>query len=307
MDLTLQQLRMLREVASHGTIAAAAESMGYTPSAVSQQLSALERALDHAVLRRVGRNVQLTDAGRVLVRHAIELLDGVEAARVAVEQSSTEVCGELLLTVYESVAATLLPAALSLLAERYPDLHVRTRQMDPDVAIDALTRGDADLAFAIHYPHAPEAVRDDVVRTAVVSDRFRLAVPVDDPIRGPSVELSSLAGRKTIASPTHASCGRCVMVACRAAGFEPDVVHELDDYPTALRLVAGGHGISMIPDLGLEDVPAGVRIVDIEPSVTRTIQLASRRSSADRPAIAAVIDAVADVVAARRSAPRLVG
>ena len=292
MDMSLQQLRMLREVANRGTIAAAAESMGYTASAVSQRLGGLEKSTGVAVLERVGRNVRLTDAGRELVRHADRLLRGMEEAQVAMERVGGEVKGVLDLTVYESVAATLLAPLLELLSSRYPDLHLRTRQFDPDAALDALAAGDIDLAFAIDYRHAPAAPRDDVVRYSVAEDRFHVAVPADDPLEGPVVALADLADRRFIASPPALSCGRCIVTACRDAGFEPNIVHQLDDYPTSLHLVAAGQGISLVPDLGLTYVPSGVRILGLDPPLSRTIQLAYRSASENRPAVVAVREAL---------------
>jgi len=292
MDMSLQQLRMLREVANRGTIAAAAESLGYTASAVSQRLGGLEKSTGVAVLERVGRNVRLTDAGRELVRHADQLLRGMEAAQVAMERVSGEVRGILELTVYESVATTLLAPLLQLLSSRHPDLHLRTRQYDPDAALDALAAGDFDLVFAIDYRHSPAMPRDDIVRFSVAEDRFHVAVPADDPLDKPVVALADLADRQFIASPPALSCGRCIVTACRDAGFEPEIVHQLDDYPTSLHLVAAGQGISLIPDLGLGYVPPGVRILDLDTPLSRTIQLAYRRASEDRPAVVAVREAL---------------
>jgi DNA-binding transcriptional LysR family regulator len=300
MDISMQQLRMLREVANRRTIAAAAESLGYTASAVSQQLAALERSTGVAVLERVGRNVRLTDAGRELVRHAGELLAGMEAARVALEQVNREPRGELEVTIYESVAATLLPPLLARLAVRYPDLHLRTRQADPDLAIDALAMGDIDLAFAIDYPHAPAPKRADVIRFSVLDDRFHVVVADDDPIQEPVVALADLAGRPFISSPPALSCGRCVVMACRSAGFEPDVVHQLDDYPTTLHLVAARQGVALVPDLGLVQLPAGIRTIELDPPLSRTIQLAYRTASAERPSIAAVRLTLQELVAELR-------
>jgi DNA-binding transcriptional LysR family regulator len=298
-DLTLQQLRMLRELASAGTIAATADSLGYTPSAVSQQLSALERAVGQPLLERVGRNVRLTDAGRVLVAHAHTVLDQVEAAQTALSQVNADVRGEIALTVYESVATTLLPSMLTILDTRHPDLRLRTRQVEPGPAVDMLARGEIDMAFTIDYPHAPTAQRDDVVQFAVADDHFHLVVSDDDPVRGHTVALASLTGRSMIAASPESSCGQCILVACRSAGFEPDLVHQLDDYATAMHLVAAGHGIALIPDLGLQWMPPGVRVIDIDPPVRRTIQLAYRRASADRPAVRAVRDVAVEVAAAR--------
>jgi DNA-binding transcriptional LysR family regulator len=297
MDITMQQLRMLREVAKCKTIAAAAESLGYTASAVSQQLANLERSTGVAVLERVGRNVRLTDAGRELVRHAGDLLAGMELARVALERVNSEVRGELEVTIYESVAATLLPPLLARLAQRYPDLRLRTRQADPDKAIEALAMGDLDLAFAIDYPHAPAPPHPEVVRYSVLDDRFHLVVAHDDPLREPVVSLAGLAHRPFIASPPDLSCGRCVVMACRKAGFEPDIVHQLDDYPTALHLVAAGQGVALVPDLGLVWMPAGVRTIELDPPLSRTVQLAYRRTSAERPSVAAVRMTLDELVA----------
>lgn len=289
MDLTLLHIRMLCAVANHGTIAAAAEALGYTPSGVSQQLAGLERAVGQPVLERVGRNVRLTDAGRILVDQGADILDRVDAALTDVARSTTTVAGTIVVTVYESIAATVLADALSELHHEYPELSVRTRQMEPDAAVEAVQRGDVDLAFAIDYSNAPAPQHPDVVRFALIHDRFRVVVPEDDPLPTDTVTLSQLSHRRLIASPPDTSCGRCVLAACRAAGFEPDVTHELDDYATALRLVAGGHGIALVPDLGLFDLPLGVRTVPIEdPPLYRVIELAARRSSADRPALVAV-------------------
>ncbi len=301
MDLNLQQLRMLREVAERGTIAAAATGLGYTPSAVSQQLAALERGTGVAVLERVGRSVRLTDAGRELVRHADALLAQLEAAQAALESVGSEVRGRLELSVYESVASTLLPEILDRMAAEHPDLDLRTREIDPDQAIDAVARGEIDAAFTIDYPHAPSAARPGIERDLVIDDGFRLVVPTDHPLTGPVVDLADLATERFICAPLDLGCGRCVAVACRAAGFEPDVVHQLDDYPTTLRLVAAGQGTGLVPGLGLAHPVDGVRVLRLREPVTRRVQFAYRTASATRPAIAAVraaVDAVGQATVA---------
>lgn len=297
MEMTLHQLRLLREVSRTGTIAAAAASLGYTPSAVSQQLSGLEKATGVAVLERIGRNVRLTDAGRELVRHADDLLPRMEAAQVAIEQVSNEVRGTLEVAVYESVASTLLAPLLQLLAQRHPELKIRTRQMDPDVSIDLVEHGDLDLAFAIDYSHAGVAPRQGIDRVSLIDDRFHVIVSAADDVVGPTVSLLDVADRPFICSPPDLSCGRCVVAACGDSGFVPDIAHQLDDYPTALHLVAAGQGIAMVPDLGLVHVPAGIRVLELEPALYRVIQLAYRTSSAERPALVAFREACLEVAA----------
>ena len=295
-DMTLHQLRLLREVAERGTIAAAAEAMGYTPSAVSQQLSSLEKATGVAVLERIGRNVRLTDAGRELVRHARDLISGMEAAQVAIERVGGEARGMLDLTVYESVASTILPVLLMRLAEQYLDILLRTREMDPGDAIEALAGGDLDLAFTIDYRHAPAAPRADIIRFPILEDYFHLVVPENDAIEGETVTLDAVANRQFISSPITHSCGRFLITACREAGFEPNVIHELDDYPTTLQLIAAGQGVSLIPYLGLAALPSGVRTLKITPGLSRTIELAYRTTSAERPAIVAVRGLITEIV-----------
>jgi molybdate transport repressor ModE-like protein len=294
-DLSLHQLRLLREVADRGTIAAAAEAAGYTPSAVSQQLAGLEKAAGTPVLERVGRNVRLTDAGRELVRHAETLLAQLEEAQVALERLGTDVRGTVEISVFESAAATLLAPTLTRIGARFPELRLRTRQMDPDAAFTALGRGDIDLAFVLDYPHAPGPQPADIERLHICTDWFRLVVPSDYSIRAGPVELASLAGHDFVASPPDLSCGRCISQACRDAGFEPDITHQLDDYPTTLRLIAGGAGISLIPDLGLIDIPPGVRVLELDRPMSRSLQLGYRKASAGRPGLQAVCEIVLEV------------
>lgn len=205
--------------------------------------------------------------------------------------------GQIEMTVYESVAATLLAPLLARFAVEYPDLQLRTRQLDPDLAIESLAMGEIDLAFAIDYPHAPAPQRDDIVRVTILDDRFHAVVPAGDPLAGPTIELSELAGRPFIASAPNLSCGRCIVTACRDAGFEPDIVHQLDDYPTSLQLVAAGQGVSLVPDLGLARPPAGVRVLNLAAPLSRSIQLAYRQASAERPAIVAVREALLELAA----------
>ncbi|MEM7139458.1 MAG: LysR family transcriptional regulator [Actinomycetota bacterium] len=296
MDLTLHQLRLFLAVVDHGTIAAAADAVGYTPSAISQQLGGLEKAVRTPVFERVGRGLRLTDAGRILATHARGLLDGAEEALVAVARVDTSVTGVVNLGAFESVAGTLVPELLVAARARHPELEIRMSQIsDPDDSLAAVVRGDLDLAFTIDYPHAPNEIRDDLERWTISHDRFHAVVPIDDPLPDRPVSLSQLAERAFISSPPEMSCGRCVAAACRGAGFEPTINHALDDYPTSLRLIAAGEGVALIPDLGLLDPPAGVRVLPLIEPVGRTIQLAVRRASASRPTCVAVRDLLGEI------------
>lgn len=293
MDLSVQQLRMLREVSVQGTIAAAAGHLGFTPSAVSQQLSAVEKTTGVAVLERVGRNVQLTDAGRELVTHADVVLAQLEEAQAAIERVQGSASGVIRIGVMESVAAIIIPGVLRRLSADYPDVELRTRQAETDDSIESVRSGSLDATFAVDYTDSPRTINAGLTSRLVCRDWFRLVVPKDDPLASKVPALADIEHRRLIASPADYSCGRCVTLACRSAGFEPNVAHEMDDYTTSLMLVEAGVGVSLIPDLGLQGyMPEGVAVVPLKNSFNRVVELVHRDSSANRPAFEAVADAI---------------
>ncbi len=291
MDLSVQQLRMLAEVSHQGTIAAAAASLGYTPSAVSQQLGAVEKTTGVAVLERVGRTVQLTDAGRELVHHAEIVLAQLEEAQAAIERVQTEVAGDLRVGILESIAGSLLPLALPRLRNAHPALTVRTLQSEALSSIESLRSGEVDAFFLIDYPSSPTDIGPSMTRINICQDWFRAVVPTE--WDGPDViELADLAEEHMIASPPEMSCGRCVTLAFVDAGVTPDIVHQIDEYPAVLNLVAAGAGVGLIPELGIRNVPDGVRVVELKEPFARSVDLIFRTSSAERPAIKAFVAAI---------------
>ncbi len=300
MDLSVQQLRMLREVSLRGTIAAAADGLGYTPSAVSQQLGSIEKSTGIAVLERVGRNVQLTDEGRELVRHAEMVIRHLEQAEVALEKMQAEVSGRVEIAVMESVATSLLGPLIRELAIRHPGLDVRTREGAGDDPTLLVRNGEVDACFTVDHPAAPMARRDGLEYEQMFRDWFRIVLPESVAAErnvGPIHDLAELSDDRWIAPPWEDRCGRVVIQSCRLAGFEPDVAHCIDDYPASLELVSAGVGVALVPDLALRYAPENVRIVNPTVPICRSVDLALRRSSRDRPAIRALLDAARDVVA----------
>lgn len=295
MDITLRQLRTIRELASHGTIAATASSLGYTASAVSQQLTALERAAGVPVLERVGRGVRLTDAGRALVHHAEAVLATLEEARAAVEEVGEVARGDVLLAVFETASSALVPDVIRALARDHPQLVLRTVDRDPDDALAELVAGSLDLALVYDYANSPSARPPGVERLVLLHDRLRLAVPADDDLTG-VVDLASLADRPFVVSgPLDDSCARCLRQSCRDAGFEPDMRHQVDAVTVSLQLVAAGAGLALLPDLALGEAPPGVRLLELTKPVHRTVEVAYRSAGARRPALRAVVDALVTV------------
>ena len=299
MDLSITQLRMLHAVAATGTISAAATRLGYTPSAVSQQLGQLERSTGVAVLERVGRNVRLTDAGRELVGHAADLLARFEMAETALTRSAGEVAGRVELSLFESVARSLVVPTLLRLAQDHPGVELRTRQVDDGPATPMVVHGLLDAAFVIDYTHSPVHVPRDLDRVPITVDRFHVVAGADSDLGTGPIPLARIAGRRLICPGPENGCGRSVRDACAAAGFEAEVHHEIDDYAVAAQMAAAGLGIALIPDLGLPTDRHGIRVLDLTEPLERRIEVVCRLASRGRPALEAVIETLR-VVAAER-------
>ncbi|NNE95340.1 MAG: LysR family transcriptional regulator [Acidimicrobiales bacterium] len=296
MDLSIQQLRMLREVAELGTIAAAADGLGYTPSAVSQQLAAIEKSTGVAVLERVGRNVQLTDAGRELVLHADIVLAELERAQASLERVKGRAEGTVRLGLSESMASRFLPPLLRQAAAEHPNLEIRTEEFPSESSgVEAVRSGQLDACFVMAVSHSP--VHDGIIFEPLFRDWFRIVVQTDSGWgRGRSeMSLNELADAPFVLAPRRVWCGRLIHNACQQAGFSPNVVHEIDDYPATLNVVAAGAGVSLVPELGLAQRPDGVRILDIAAPFCRTVELAYRQSAASRPATSALVDLAGEV------------
>jgi len=301
MDFSIQQLRMLREVSRLHTISAAAKELGYTPSAVSQQLSQAEKIAGVAILERSGRNVHLTDVGHELVTHADVILKQLEHAQTAIERVRGEVAGEVRLGFIESIAATLLAPIMDKLRV-HPELKLRTTGVDGDDPIELIRAGEIDVSFVIGTHDTPTTVPEGFHRTMLFRDWFRVVVPVDHPEAQRRIEsgqnepldLVMLADDDLIAPPTHDSCGLAAVEAFREAGLDPSIAHRVADYAPSLRLVDAGCGVALIPDLGLRGrtIPPGVTTIDLATPRHRTVELITKESSAERPAIIAITNAV---------------
>lgn len=290
MELDIRRMRLLREVAERGTITAAAEALAYTPSAVSQQLSALEKSVGMPLLERQGRNVVLTDAGKVLVTHTDDVLSSLERAAVAVARTSTEVAGQVRMGVFESAVPTVAVPVIETMALRYPLVDVMLVQSDDIVDFRALRLGELDLALAQQYSHAPIELRKDIEYKELLTEEMYLVVP--EGVCSDGIDLHELSSLPWIAEGDH-PCGLATMGYCRALGFEPDVKYWIADFAPMLRIVAAGLGATVLPHLAVLDPPKGVVTLPLDRSRwSRTLLVATRPGSAGHPAISAVVDSL---------------
>jgi DNA-binding transcriptional LysR family regulator len=288
MDLDVRRLRVLREVALRGTIASAAASLGFTPSAISQQLSALERETGTALLERAGRGLRLTDAGRLLVERTEPVLTALEQAAGALESARASVAGEVRLSSIASVAAPVVIPMVVQLAAEYPELDVTVHDFEVADAMRELRLGGLDIVVAHEYEHARIPADPDIVRVELFSEEMLVAAPTGR-FRGP-VALRELAGETWAAEPAPSSCGRAVREACRAAGFEPDVRFNSTEFGVVLTAVAAG-AVSLLPQLAVVGVPSGVDVLAVTDVHTRRMVFAAhRQGSASRPSVRLVLD-----------------
>ena len=248
--LDLRRLRLLRELAGRGTITAVAEALSYSPSAVSQQLAALEKEAGVRLLEPAGRRVRLTPQGDLLVAHTQVLLEEMERAEAALAQSLNETVGTLRVAAFQTAVLALVPHALSQLARQHPSLRVEVTELEPEVALPALVAGEFDLVLGEEYPGQPLPRPRETERHDLLTDELRLITPAGWSERS----LPSLASRPFVMEPVGTTAREWATAACRQAGFEPDARYTSTDLQIHLRLVESGLAAALLPDLsGVSD------------------------------------------------------
>jgi DNA-binding transcriptional LysR family regulator len=298
--LDLRRLSLLREVQRRGTLHAVARALSYSPSTISQQLSLLEQEAGTPLLERAGRRVQLTPEGALLVEGAARLLDEMEALESRLAASSSTVGGTVRLAVFQSAALGIVPRALSLLAERHPQLRVEITQREPESALDEVWAREFDLVIAEEYPAHAAPRRAELDRVPLLRDALRLGVPVGrgaDGMPVPSIpSIADAAGAAWVMEPRGTASRHWAEQQCRLAGFEPDVRFETADLQAHIRLVEAGHAVALLPDLVWGGAEPRVPLLALDGDPQRTVFTAARTTSAARPAIVAVREILAEAV-----------
>ncbi|MFB8002252.1 LysR substrate-binding domain-containing protein [Nocardia sp. NPDC056000] len=282
--LDLRRLRLLRELAHRKTIAAVAEALSYTPSAVSQQLTALERETGVPLLERTGRSVTLTPAALRLVEHTETILATVTQATAELATARTELTGTLRIGAFPTAVRTILSPALVTLSRAHPHLELLVTELDPAAAPAALRAETLDIALVQEYDYVPMDPEPGLDTEPLLTETVHLAVPATA-AEGTAEPLVAQRDSSWIASTPGTLCHAMTVRACRAAGFTPRIRHHADDFGAVLALVAAGQGVALVPDLGLSFVPPGIILTPL-PTHRRT-RLAYRRGAADHPIVAA--------------------
>ncbi|MYV50961.1 LysR family transcriptional regulator [Streptomyces sp. SID3212] len=311
--LDVRRMQVLMAVVSSGSVTGAAAHLGYTPSAVSQQVAALEKQAGIALLERVGRGVRPTAAGRLLTEHAATISRNVAEAETALAELRAGRTGRLAIRYFATAGASLVAPAVARFRAEHPGVRIDLRLSDPGDPLAEVTEGRADLALMIspqtppnnstHLPHVPHVphllhLRDDAY-AAVLPAGHRLA---DRDV----LDLADLADEPWVGSEPPGPCLEPVLTACAAAGFTPDFVVESGDYATAQGFVAAGLGIGLMPLLGVGPGTRhpGVVVREVRnPQPVRAICAAVRDLSLTEPAPRALVEALREAAGASAARP----
>jgi DNA-binding transcriptional LysR family regulator len=294
--LDVRRLRVLCEVGRHGSFSAAAAALGYTQPAVSRQIAMLEAEVGATLVRRVPHGAVLTDAGRLLVDRGEAVLAQLLDLESELQALAGLATGRLKLASFASAAASVVPLAIAKFRECHPEVELHVVMADPADSVAGLRAGDLDLALSHSAVEAVES-STDIELVHLFDDPMYVALPAGHPLaESVSLSLPELAREPwMLATPDSCPDSRLFLRACHAAGFEPKIVLQNDDYRAILGFVAAGVGVSMIPDMvargGREDVV--IRTLD-PPPPSRPI-LAMLAAGYRSPAAAAMLDVLREI------------
>ncbi|MFF1448896.1 LysR family transcriptional regulator [Streptomyces sp. NPDC058274] len=291
--LNLERLRTLDALARHGSVSGAADGLHVTTSAVSQQMSKLEREVGQQLLAKNGRGVRLTDAGRLLADHAARILSQVELAQSDLEAQRGQVVGELRLSAFPTAARGLFPSALAALRRTHPGLRVRSCELEPEAGVAGVVRGDLDLAVVLDWYNKPMPLPDGLVKAAVLDDPADVAMPAGHRLADRTeVDLDEFADDEWITWAEGEFCHEWLMFTLRSKGVEPHIGHRAAETHTQLGLVAAGLGVCIAPLLGRHPMPPGVVTVPVKQRVRRHVYVVWRADADRRPSIRAAVEAL---------------
>jgi DNA-binding transcriptional LysR family regulator len=288
--LDVRRMKVLREVAAQGSFSAAAEALSFTQSAVSQQVAALEREAGAKLVERGARGIRLTAAGQALVSHADAILARLDDAEQELAAIAGLKGGRLRVASFQSAGATLVPKALGEFHRRHPDVELSAATAELDQAYDSLRQGDIDVAIVMDFEAEPLLYPELEVQF-LLNDPYFAALPAGHRLaERRQIALKDLADEDWINSCPGTGCDVVVVQACRAAGFDPRIVVQVDENDQMQACVAGGLGVALWPQLALAHVRPGVAVKPLTgPAVQRRIHAVTLANAYRSPATEAML------------------
>lgn len=290
--MELKHLRLLRAIAEHGTMSAAARVLGYSQPAVTQQIQHLERELSTPLVVRTGPGTRLTEAGEILVRHADDVLAAVAVARAEVEAIAGLRAGRVRVACFRSAAAALLPPALSAMTRKHPGVSFTLVEAEPTRALEMLRDGGCDVAVVYEYD-SPDMPRVGMSTTHLLDESVHVALPRSHPAaKDAAVNLRALRNDRWIAGCPN--CRENLVRSCAEVGYTPDIAFETDDYVTLQGLAAAGLGVAFVPELMLAAVRGNTSLAlrPVHPALTRSVHAVSTKQLLRVPAVARTVAAL---------------
>jgi DNA-binding transcriptional LysR family regulator len=300
--LNLSRLNVFREVVERGSFSDAADALSYSQSAVSQAIATLEEEAGAALVERSRAGARPTAAGAALVPHVGGILARIESAEDEIAAIAAGRGGRLRTASFPTAGATLMPRAIAGFRASHPGVGVTLSEGEPEEIGPRLRAGEFDLALLFEFEGAGERPTAGMRRFALLDDPLHLALPADHRLARPGSKprLADLSEEAWVQTSAASPCARHVVRSCHAAGFEPRVSFESDDYQTVQGLVAAGVGVALIPQLALAAPREDIAVRELSPgSPVREVFAATPRSAAATPAVATMLDILRETTKSR--------
>lgn len=291
----LHRLRLLRELQERGTLGAVATALGYSPSAVSQQLAVLEREVGLRLLEKAGRGVRLTDAGRLLAQHAGVLLAAAEAARADLASATGELRGTVRAGGLQSATRRLLIPTVARMRTDHPQVRVEISELELEQALPELRLGTLDLIVCDEYDGHPRPRPPGLSFELLHEEPLKLVLPAAHPCArtdGP-VAVADLREDVWVSSASGTGHHALVVGTCRSlGGYEPDLRHRSNDADVQLELVRSTGAVGLLPRLTLPAADEALAVRDVAEAAVRRRLVLITREGPRAPALGTVLAAV---------------
>jgi DNA-binding transcriptional LysR family regulator len=303
--LNIGRLRVLAEVVRSGSFSSAAEALSYTQSAVSQAIARLEQEVGATLLVRDRRGARPTAAGATLVDHADAIFAQIDSAEAELAAVLGVRGGRLRVASFPSAGSTLMPLAVAVFRRGHPDVALTLAEGEPEEIAPRLRVGEFDLALLFQFPRVRERPGAGLRAVNLLEDPMHIALPANHPLASkPALRLSDLRDEDWVQTSEPSPCARHVVRLCLAAGFEPNVTFESDDYETVQGLVGAGVGVALIPRLALTHVHPGIVVRELAPrSPVRKVVAATVSGPGIAPAARTMLRILSDVAREYAAAP----
>lgn len=290
--LNVTRLNVFRQVVDHGSFSDAADALSYSQSAVSQAIATLEGEVGTALIERRRGGVRPTPAGAALAAHVGGILAQIESAEDEVAAIARGRGGRLRTASFPTAGSTLMPQAIAAFRASHPGVEVTLAEGEPEEIAPRLRAGEFDLVLLFEFEGVGERLGTGMRRYELRDDPLHLALPREHRLaKRKQIELGDLREEAWVQTSAQSPCAKHVIRSCHAAGFEPTVSFESDDYQTVQGLVAAGVGVALIPELALSTVREDIIVRALHPaSPVRKVFAATPRAAAATPAVATMID-----------------